>query len=60
MNSYNKFLAALIMACINLAQDHYNVDLGIDEDTVSAALDFITAGLIYMVPNGKAFWKWFS
>lgn len=60
MNIYNKFIVSLIMAFINLAQDYYNVDLGIDEDVVSAALDFLWAFLVYFVPNGKAFWKWRS
>jgi hypothetical protein len=51
LTQYNKFLVALTMALVYFLQDHYGVVLPVDEGTVTAFWMFISAVLVYAVPN---------
>ena len=48
---YNKFWVALLMAFIAFLRAHYDIDLGLDEDSAAALVGAVTAVLIYLVPN---------
>ncbi len=51
MAASNKFWVALIMAAIEFFRVRYEIDLGLDESTISGALAVLTAGLVWLVPN---------
>lgn len=54
MMAYNKFWVALVMAGVAYLRDHYNVDLGVDEEAASALVGLASAVLVYLVPNRTA------
>jgi hypothetical protein len=49
--SYNKFTIALSMAVLEWIRVTYNIDLGLDESTITALVGAVTAILVYAVPN---------
>jgi hypothetical protein len=51
MTAYNKLWAALVMAVLDLLREHYNVDLGLDETSVTALVGLVTALLVWAIPN---------
>lgn len=53
MTVYSKFFVALFMALVAFLRDHYNIDLGIDEEAATALVGLLTALLVYLIPNGR-------
>ena len=51
MSAYNKFVVAVCMAVLEWIRVTYNIDLGLDESTVTAVVGAVTAILVYVVPN---------
>lgn len=64
MVNYNKFIVAILWAAVNLLKDQYDIDIGIEKETlrqlVDLAVNMIFPLLVMAVPNGRAFWKWRS
>jgi hypothetical protein len=54
LTQYNKFLVAMTMALVYFLQDHYQFELPVDQTTVESFWMFISAILVFLVPNGKA------
>jgi hypothetical protein len=54
LTQYNKFLVAMTMALVYFLQDYYQVELPVDQTTVESFWMFISAILVFLVPNGKA------
>lgn len=51
MALYNKFIVTVCMAVLEWIRVTYNIDLGLDESTVTALVGAVTALLVYAVPN---------
>jgi hypothetical protein len=49
----DKALVAIIMGALYLVKTYFGIDLGVSEATVATAASFITAVLVYLVPNKK-------
>ncbi|WFP89805.1 MULTISPECIES: hypothetical protein [Ensifer] len=49
--SYNKFIVALSMAVLEWIRVTYNIDLGLDESTMTALVGAITSILVFAIPN---------
>lgn len=58
MNNYNKAIVAFIMAAINFIETYYQIDLGLDETTVSILFGVLSTLLVYAVPNGVPMKDW--
>lgn len=50
---YNKFLVAMTMAVIYFLQNTYQVELPVDEEMVTSFWMFVSAILVFLVPNGE-------
>ena len=51
MSAYNKFVVAVCMAVLEWIRVTYNVDLGLDESTMTALVGAITSILVFAIPN---------
>ena len=51
MALYNKFIVTVCMAVLEWIRVTYNIDLGLDESTMTALVGAVTALLVYAVPN---------
>jgi hypothetical protein len=51
MMAYNKFWVALVMAAVEYLRLNYGVDFGLDEMTISSIVSFLTAFLVWLIPN---------
>lgn len=51
MGAYSKFVVAVIMAFVAWLRAAYDIDVGLDESTVTALVGAVTALLVYAVPN---------
>lgn len=51
MNAYSKFIVAVIMAIAAWVRAAYDIDLGLDESTVTALVGAITSILVFAIPN---------
>ena len=51
MSAYNKFVVALSMAVLEWIRVTYNIDLGLDESTMTALVGAITSILVFAIPN---------
>jgi hypothetical protein len=51
--SIDKALVAVIMGGLYLAKTYFGIDLGLSEATAGTIASFITAVLVYLVPNKK-------
>lgn len=51
LTPYDKFLVALIMTAIHLANVFLGLDIGLDETAVMAIVAALTPLLVYFVPN---------
>ena len=51
MALYNKFIVTVCMAVLECIRVTYNIDLGLDESTMTALVGAITSILVFAIPN---------
>jgi hypothetical protein len=51
MALYNKFIVTVCMAVLEWIRVTYNIDLGLDESTITALVGAITSILVFAIPN---------
>lgn len=51
INSIRKAIVAIIMGTLYIANSVWGVDLGLNEEVVSALLGIITPALVWWIPN---------
>lgn len=49
----DKALVAVIMGVLYLIRTYFGIDFGLSEATVGSIASFVTAILVYLVPNKK-------
>jgi hypothetical protein len=49
----DKALVAVIMGALYLIKTYFGLDFGVSEATAGAIASFVTAILVYLVPNRK-------
>ena len=51
ITSYDKFLAALVIALVSFIRGYTGIDLGIDDATAHQITEVLMAAIIWLVPN---------
>lgn len=54
ITAFDKFLVAILMVGANAIRSRYDIDLGLTDQMASDITGFLTAALVWLVPNKSA------